>query len=460
MNFSPSRLRLVSRTRLGELLDQPRELYADHLHAPLSSADAVAVGFTGSEPQPGAYLVIRRGGEREFFAWATTYLPHQIPLSRTIRVLPEGQLSLVEDAKKWPARGPLSFFAGMIAGECLAQTKSIAPFRTLSISSAQTCSSFVVARTRTLLGDAVSPSDLSRSIGLLEAIGAPRGITSSVLQPIWDAAVEALAEKNVSGKVNVIADVLRAAIQTRSLPTDRFSALCRALGLPERYTNFAMQGAEERLVSLNAFLAELDRVAPDRLHAFEFLAGYFALTVGNGGTSHLPLLEKQISKAPRVVIWLCALAGIAPHQYWDPQFATFATFIQRELSYPLDLADPPRCDTSLFEFHWLADVGVFDSLSRLPRASQRFALVEVFPGVVSAVPISTSAPQNPEPQESTNREVREIAAQLAAYAKHLYDITEPATSVATKSPDDRYTKFQKKRTTAVAKTPKRPGNLF
>jgi hypothetical protein len=175
-------------------------------------------------------------------------------------------------------------------------------------------------------------------------------------------------------------------------------------------------------------LAMLDAISPeDRVRLFDRLAGVLRESSGRtesigsnllqfsmgyivgrigAGEANLELIRDLRGSYPSMMVWAAALPALFRPFPWGHAFDGFGRLVLKELISPLHPEDMPNADVSLDELSATMNPKV--GYKRLPfRTAQRnFALIELIPGVCSAVSLSgvTRSGRTPSDPEGSPRQ--------------------------------------------------------
>lgn len=371
---------------------------------PSASGSFAFVGFGTDVPastirRPSLVVVPDRSAI-DLFAWVRTYSPQVTPLSQFCRVLGWEEWSSLEGAGSGHGDGGerrTDRWASLILGEGLAQLGHGDVGR-FPLASAKYCLSSVAARVEV---QGLRSAVLQRCLERLDSLEGDerlvkRRLSISDLRPMWSVLAETGSQPlTLSDAVEVMARAASGPAPTL-WPAD-------ASGPDSQLFD---ESVEERV---RAYRELSDRLSIARVRDQPRAASALALAaflVGRG-TSHGFLLERSGPLFPQAQTWFGFVAGVLGADYWDPSWARASKTIERELCAKDPGPIGHGADLCWIEFAWMASV--FDGmnfLSEVARQQSQSLILELHPGVLAQVRLSSQSPSGPSGAEvPTQREV-------------------------------------------------------
>lgn len=388
-------------------------------------------GRSRSLPQ---FVVIPDADRKEFFAWVSTYCPFATPLTQWCRVVDEGELARVQSLEVVPRYGGVaSAWAGAIVGESILHWGAGSKLSELSVTTLQTCASFVAARAFGLWGSgkariaAMGQHESARNI-----LGvATRDPNLKEHQELWTV-LETLSNgtgarfSEYDFQLRLIIEACDDIRKTGFVSKATMLKTMEELGWPENFAEFERCGAEQRVALFDKAAENLGRFERDVQQSFralgEFTVAYFAARIGGSPSAHMPLLTRLVGSHPMSALWYGVVSALHKPEIWGAEFDGLGRLTLKELEFPLRFDDPPRCDIAVDELVVLVDPGAdFQSL-RFRGAMRKALNVEVGLGVNAMVPLS-------QPSEPASTATSDGAApsEVVEILRHLTAATEGVT---------------------------------
>jgi hypothetical protein len=355
-------------------------------------AGEVTLIYPAASPQRPFLIVVPTAEHREILARIGTYADDLAPLTQWVRVVTvDWARRLLEDSITPKIDWLTPAWVGAIVGEILVH--QVADVSSLSMNWVYATTTFAVARSRMLWNDIRSSDRIAEDISKARALlRSEQANPSNGLQKIWSQLSD-LGEQSQPSIPRSLGDELirRALLDIRSsgvLSQETIQLMSDEIPDIKDLTIIDTIGPEDRVRFFDRLAGMLRENIGDMLlkgsDILQFCLGYIVGRVG-AGEVNLNLTRDLRDKYPLVVVWAAILPALHNAFPWGRAFEGFGRLVLRELIAPLYPKDMPNADISLDELSATMNAKV--DYRRLPfRTTQRtFAMVELIPGVSSAI---------------------------------------------------------------------------
>jgi hypothetical protein len=366
-----------------------------------------------------ATAVIARADQRDFLAWAMTYLPHARPFTAFCRVADSEIAGKIFRRKGKPWLGTFqNACLGTILGE--AATYLDRQSGRMSIVACRSTFSFSMARAMACGLLAFEGDQIGKAwFDLRSLTNQPRlSLGTEVLEGVWSVVrgLSGEGERPSRGRgPSIPARVAEACVDLQN--SGRIHAQ-RWHGIVDGITDVnnaheVMSGPiEDRVVALEkALTALVNNRSIDRTTA-AFVSGYLASQVGPGMLEHMGLLAPFLQYLPGALVWYGLCAGL----HKQANLLNFSDGLGRRIAQELlrndSLLDKPNFDIALPELEIL--IGTDNRAFELRTASYGQLEVEISPCVKTVVrwPHRIEKEQDLFPSRDQLQDAKTICAQL------------------------------------------------
>lgn len=399
-------------------------------------------------------LIVSESQQRRLFTRFATLRDDLAPLSAWSHVLTTGLFDLVDALDRVPSLGGLeSCWSGLAIAETLLiarrplhAVRSPACFATLS---------YAIGRAQALW-PRVRRDEVIERFDMANSLIRTSGVQSALIkefQPIWSALADAPLSYG-SGRNPIGAAIIGLRDQRLNDDSNPSLIVGRALEVwPESALLAELAGMhpESRVQAFDHVIDELKRSPKpgERREVLSFVAGFVA-SVAAGGAPSLGLAEAVAGDFPAVLAWAYVLIGARQRTAWSSAFGGLGRLINRELTRPFHLDEPPQCDFAVDEAISVIDRQLTDPLVHL-KIKQRSISVALLPGVNLTLPLSDAVvgvTPNRQPARAESRgDMGRLADDLWPYILEKIKKEEGAQSAASRVSSN------KKRGTAQGKFP-------
>ena len=324
-------------------------------------------------------IVVEDGTEREFLAWAATYLSDFRPFTSYFRVLERRHFQDLDRHHRISQEFPVRVLLGLILGEAASYTVSNREFRQLTPAACSATCSYALARSvlsEMALEPEVIISQWTRARKMSNQSALPLG--ESDITDCWSILFDLFAENSMSLRRHSTEDsaLLKVvkAICRRLLSGDDDvdgqvvrELLSEIPGLSDR-SMWLGRTREERVAGYEELLSQLTSLGGHDSLMTSFALAYFVSRMSLGSLEHLRLLVPVAPKYRSVLMWYGLLAGIHP----ESQLATVGGGLGRRLIRDVQSVESftarPTCDIALSELQMLssADPQLSELITSVP----------------------------------------------------------------------------------------------
>ncbi len=368
-------------------------------------------------------LVTAEGRDRDWLAWAATYIQQIRPFTAFCRVLDIAAL-LSEDRILQPIKIGTLAHVGLILGETLSLSDLLPrspnePLTTLAYNGAL---SFALARELSLRGKSESYSQIIERWSLVRRLTRQqeRKLSSeiySISTLLYDRFHKYKTDKNALGNPR-LSDALIDLQERREVNLNAFFApITRLIG-----ADIAESMRETREVRVTNFeRAAKALINEPKLPEAEasFVLGYLASRIAPGSLAHAKLILSLPDRYPSSILWYGVCAGLAPETMILTELGGLGRRILRDLQSADDFLSRPRADLAWMELNIL--LGGDKVLDQFVTASPFQLKIELAPGVWTVVNWSsrTRAVQPAESISMPRDERIDIAREIERASHHL-----------------------------------------
>lgn len=333
-------------------------------------------------------VVIPAGGQKDFFAWAFTYLATLRPFTAFIRVVEPSLFQSITrtESQRNLARVSEAFIA-LIIGEATSYVEPRLDLRQLTSNACANTHSYALTRATVLgLGEFsehvsiawASLGELTRQTRRhfdLASLRAPfqvlfellTGRSGPTLTPPNDLVRQACGELLKSGDINdrtwrELSDTLGGLFELRAQMQESRENRVRTLERASEW--FADHRRAEPLLSA-------------------FVCGYLCSRIAPGDLDHLNLVSRFLPNTPAAMLWFSVCSGLQSHGQVSAFADGLGSRILRDLEQSEDLFGRPRCDIALAELELLS---MRDKpLTDFRTSSNGMLTVELIPAVTTSI---------------------------------------------------------------------------
>jgi hypothetical protein len=368
-----------------------------------------------------ALVVVQREHQRDFLAWALTYLASYRPFTSFCRVVDATTASTALGRSGFPTLGRLQDAClGLIFGEVATYLNGMVELRQFTVNACASTFSYVMARAMALKILPAAEYLLTAAWPAVRvATRQPRLTldTTGILEP-WHALV-AIAERGgefgSSGlaPTGLIADACMELYTTGSISGRHWKLFAPELSRLGDAQDEMRGPREERVMAFERAVASLTASHFRENNAGAFLCGYLASQIAPGTLEHAQLLSRHLATFPTALLWYGLCAGLNEKASLESYASGLGRRVLRDLLASDQALDRPRCDIAVSELEILlgnADNLVID----LRQANPGHLVVEVAPCVTTVVrwPSRTEVPANLFPAGPVLEEAKALLAEL------------------------------------------------
>ena len=339
-------------------------------------------------------IVVDDGTEREFLAWAATYLSDFRPFTSYFRVLDKRQFLDLDRHHRKQQNVPVRALLGLILGEAASYTLSNREFRQLTPAACSATCSYALARSVFVSEMALEPELIIAQWHRARKMSnqSPLPLNEVDIMNSWSILFDLYAENSIlprrssdeSASLRVIRAICRRLL---SGDDDVDGQVVRELlneipGLSDR-SMWLGRTREERVAGYEELLSQLANLGGHDSLMTSFALAYFVSRISLGSLEHLRLLVPVAPKHRSVLMWYGLLAGIHP----ESQLATVGAGLGRRLIRDVQrvafATARPTCDIALSELHMLSSTD--PQLSELITSVPGQLEIEIVAGISTFV---------------------------------------------------------------------------
>lgn len=336
-------------------------------------------------------ILVSGDSQREFLAWAATFLPTFSPFTAFFRVLDISTFRIFSDANYVPTLEKLeNVCSALIIAEALGQGPPNTPQRKLSLSECLGTLSYTMARAFALeLTDEAMEQVIPKWLKL-RTLGITPSLFSGIepLRQVWDM-MSALKPKSRHGASHyspegeLILEVCLDIQREGKVSAEGWKLLSREVPEVPLSQTVSRETREERVLSFEAFLGNLKKGSNPNNTLKSFVCGYLASQIGPGTLDHLPFLAQSAPELASAIYWYAVCAGLHPQSEVQKFGGGIGRRIARELLAPDTAKDNPRSDIAMSELEVLlgGDNPQLEFLTTFPGQLS----VELFPGIAATI---------------------------------------------------------------------------
>lgn len=352
----------------------------------------VTLVYPARLPRRPFLIVVPTSEHREILARVGTYGGDLAPLTQWVRVVSaDWARRLLEDSIKPKVDDLAPAWVGATIGEILAH--QAVDLSSISMNWIYSTATFAVARSRMLWRDIKSSDRVAEDIVKARTLlRSDQTYQPSGLQKIW-MHLSDLDDASLRVSSRAVEDELirRALVDIRSsgsLSQETTSLMAEEVRDLKDLSIIDTIGPEDRVRLFDRLTGVMrenrDAVSESGIDILQFCLAYIVGRVG-AGEANLDLIGDLRDKYPSVMVWAATLPALFRAFPWGRAFDGLGRLVLRELIAPLYPQDMPNADISLDELSATMNARV--DYKRLPfRTAQRaFAMVELMPGVGSAI---------------------------------------------------------------------------
>ncbi len=353
-----------------------------------------------------AVIVIDEGKQREFLAWAASYLHDLSPLTAFCRVIDTSSAERALRYKAIPSLGMLEEVClGVIFAEALSHARArLERFSVKELTGAACVATYSFSMARALAVGALGPESDPITEVWERARTAARQPTLKLsarqAREVW-AIVVALgrSEDDLFEVEGGKGGEPRAAVTSACLDLYRRGEISSAgwaalvgrspelIALRDRMRD----SVEDRVRAVERALEQLQQGGGANPTASGFVAGYLASRVAPGSLDHFDLLWPQVDRFPLSPLWYGLCAGLDARRNPNVYVGAVGRRVAREVLRAEALTDTPRCDIAIAELVMLTsgEAGSGD----LRIGAHGFAEVELVPCVATTIRLGARGQQ-------------------------------------------------------------------
>ena len=311
-------------------------------------------------PMLPATVVVARESQRDFLAWAMTYLPNVRPFTAFCRVVDPDMANKVGQRRGKAWLGELQDAClGVILGEAGTYLER-QPGR-VSLSICRSTFSFSMARSLALGAFPAEDDDIGRAwFTVRNVTNQPRlTLGRELLEGVWSVlrALRGdgelpLALQRPSVPVRIVESCLDL-YRTGEIQSQRWQGVTNGVAEVNEARERMKGPLESRVVSLERALGILSSQRINDRTTASFISGYLASQVSPGTIDHIGLLVPFLPQLPGALLWCGLCAGLQQRSSLLNHGGGLGRRILQEALRNDSMLDEPHCDIALAELEIL-----------------------------------------------------------------------------------------------------------
>jgi hypothetical protein len=379
-----------------------------------------------SNPRVPGLIVIESSKQRDFFAWASSFVPALRPFSAFFRVIDEITASTISELELRPLDPKLvSGLIGLAIAEAISYKSSTKLIGNVVARECTGTSSFCLGRSL-FMGLPHRTQDVLDAWGTAkELIENRRPSFFDELHFLWNI-VALLATRESQRQLTIEQEVLL--ICCKDILEEGEIAQINLRRLTGRSLELVslkvlVDGTrEERVLALDGLLSSVVRSSESSQDTKAFICGYLTSLIAPGTMDHMGLLASINQILPTAPMWYGFCAGLKGNDGRYLYSANIGRRVMRELTRRIIWTDPPTCDIAVGEL-----IVVMTSSRSIPdylRTGVGFIEIEVAPGVICSLRYPSLSRDDAEASRSIPQaELRRLQERLTDIA-HRVDETQ------------------------------------